>query len=164
VAAAAFCRPGAKELHVDFDVLKVARIMPGTKPVPAEALEALRIAAFRWIVPNDPPPPNASVVYVSVITADGMEVDPSQAVMAAGMRPGDAVLPASKEPSAAEQRLKNVGAFRYVVGFPVERLNGRYEIVYGYDCAIVCLATISLFLRNDTQAWQVYDSRMNAIR
>lgn len=164
VAAVAFCRPGARELHVDFDFLKVARRMPGTKPVPAQALEALRIAAFRWIVANDPPPPNASTVYVSVVTADGVEVDPSQVVMAAGIVPGGAVLPASKEPSVSEQRLKNVGAFRYIVGFPVERPNGRYEIVYGYDCAVVCLATISLFLRNDTQGWQVYNSRMNAIR
>jgi hypothetical protein len=165
VAAVIFCRAPAEVIWVDIDGLEVARKMPGTKPVPDQDLEALRIAAFRWMIPNDPPLPNHSVIYLSVVDFDGIERDPSAAVMAAGMFDGGQVKPARKEPSAAEQIRENMGAFRYIVGFPVERPEGHYEIVYGYDCTVVCLATISLFMTRSVHGgWRVYDNRMKTIR
>ena len=164
VGAIALCRPPDKVFYVDLDTLQVARKLPGAKPVAAQVLEALRVAGFHWVAANDPPPPGTSVVYLSVVDAEGLEVDAPPVVMAAATLERGVVRPVSKEPGAAGQRFENVAAFRYILGFPLERAKGRYEMVYGYDCAIVCLATISLFMRRDARGWQVYDRRMNAIR
>jgi hypothetical protein len=166
-AAIAVCKPSAETIAVDFDSFTVVRKIPGADRVPSDVVQALWIASFKGIEENDPPRAWASSahsdrVYVSVVNAEGIEVDPPPAVMSHFRSPTYRAEPVSDEPRFADRKPGDPPVIRYTVGFPALRYDGRYEIVYGINCMPVCAMTSSLFLRRDGQGWRVDQYRWNS--